>query len=46
MFNNKDFSDEFIMKSIFLYFFELLGISDKETLQTYSSHVFKDQNEK
>ena len=46
MFNNKKTSDDFILKSLFLYFFEFMGISDKDTLKSYCSHVIKRMTEK
>lgn len=46
MFNNARNNDEMKMKALFLYFFELMGISDKETLKSYCIHVSKPQVEK
>jgi hypothetical protein len=46
MFSNRKSSEEFIMRSLFLYFFEFMGVSDRETLQTYCNQAIKSQNER
>lgn len=46
IFTHANSSKEFILKTLFLYFFELMGIADKELLEYCCSHTAKNSNEK
>lgn len=46
IFAHPETSKEFVLKTLFLYFFELMGIADKDLLEYCVSHTAKNSNEK
>jgi hypothetical protein len=46
IFNDKSSNEEFVIKNIFLYFFELMGIAEKDALEYLCSYITKNHDEK
>lgn len=46
IFANKNSNEEFIVRTVFLYFFELMGIQDKDSLEYLCSFLAKNSESK
>lgn len=46
IFSDKNSSEDFVLKNIFLYFFELMGIAEKDALEYLCSYIAKNHDEK
>ena len=45
IFVDKHSNEEFIVKNIFLYFFELMGVAEKDALEYLCSYIAKNHDE-
>ena len=46
IFTDRNTTDEFIVRTVFLYFIELMGISDNDSLEYMISFISKNTEEK
>lgn len=46
IFSHRDTSEEFVVKTMFLYFLELMGVSDHATLQYNVQYIARNDDEK
>jgi hypothetical protein len=46
IFTNPNTSEEFVTKTLFLYYFELMGIAEKDSLEYMCSFIAKNSDEK